>query len=406
MNSKKLIEDIYKEAIRARNIVSRYARRTPIDHSTTFSKIARGTVYLKYENLQRTGSFKIRGALYKIYKLSGKVKGVVAASAGNHAQGVAFASSALSIPSIIVMPETASISKIEATRNYGAKVILHGKIYDEAEIKAREIAREKNYYLVHPFDDIDVIAGQATIAFEILEEINDIDAILVPVGGGGLISGIATVAKKIKPSIKIIGVEPENAPKTYYSLKVGRPVEVEVKPTIADGLATKKLGDITFTVIKDLVDEIVLVSEEDLAHAIYLLLERGKILAEGAGAAPIAALLSSTFDLKGKSIVALISGGNIDLTALYRLVLRGLTAYGRIVTIQGYVYDVPGTLAEITSIIAQYRGNILDVLHDRIAIDAPAWHTSLKIVFEVPSQEASKAIIEELQKRGYKFKIT
>ncbi len=404
-DTRRLAGKIYREAVEARRIVAKHARKTPLDHSSTFSRMSGGHIYLKYENLQKTGSFKIRGALYKVYKVRSKARGVVAASAGNHAQGVAYAASSLGLPSIIVMPETASISKVEATRGYGAQVVLHGRIYDEAEQKALEIAGEKGYAFIHPFDDPDVIAGQGTLALEILEDLRDIDIIVVPVGGGGLISGIAAVFKELSPSTKIVGVEPENAPKFAESLKAGKPVTVEVKPTIADGLATKKPGKLTFQIVSGLVDEVVTVSEDELAHAIYLLLERGKVLAEGAGAAALAAVLSGKVDVKDRKVVALVSGGNIDLTAIYRLLIRGLAGAGRIAAIQGHVPDLPGTLARIAGIIASHRGNIVEVIHDRADMDAPAWHTTLKIIFEAPSLETVKAILRELEKQGYSFQL-
>ncbi len=402
--AKEAIEYIYREARKAREVILRLARRTPLDPSTTFSRIAGARIYLKYENLQKTGSFKVRGALYKVSKLKDKVSGFVAASAGNHAQGVAFAASAFNKRSIIVMPETASISKIEATRSYGAEVVLYGKVYDESEKMALQIAREKGYYFVHPFNDPDVIAGQGTIGFEVIEDLKSVRNIIVSIGGGGLISGIAVVAKKLNPKVRIIGVEPKNAPKLSVSLKKGMPVTVDVKPTIADGLAVKKPGDLTFMLIRDLVDEVVTVEEEEIARAIYLLLERGKVLSEGAGAAPLAAVISNKVKLEGDT-VAVISGGNIDLTHIYRLLLWGLAGNGRIATIHGYVPDVPGTLARITGIIARKRGNIVEVLHDRTDINTPAWHTALRISIEVPSRETVTSILEDLRKEGYHFKI-
>ncbi len=404
-DTRRLAEEIYLEALKAREIVSRHARKTPLDHSSTFSRMSGGHVYLKYENLQKTGSFKIRGALYKVYRVRSQASGVVAASAGNHAQGVAYAARSLGLPSIIVMPETASISKVEATRGYGAQVVLYGKIYDEAEQKAREIAEEKGYAFIHPFDDPHVIAGQGTVALEILEDLSDIDVVVVPVGGGGLISGIAAVFKKLSPSTRIVGVEPENAPKFTESLRAGKPVTVEVRPTIADGLATKKPGNLTFRIVSGLVDKMVTVTEDELAKAIYLLLERGKVLAEGAGAAALAAILSGKVDVEGKRVVALVSGGNIDLTAIYRLLIRGLAGAGRIAAIQGHVPDLPGTLAKIASIIASYRGNIVEVIHDRADMEAPAWHTTLKIIFEAPSLETVDTILKELERHGYRFQL-
>ncbi len=402
----KLVEQVYRKSVEALEVVHKYAHRTPLEHSATFSRITGLNVYLKYENMQKTGSFKVRGALYKVSRVASRVKGVVAASAGNHAQGVAYAARCYGLKAVIVMPETASIAKIEATKGYGAEVILYGRVYDEAEQEARRIAREKGYEFIHAFNDVDVIAGQGTIGHELLEQLPSVDAIVVPIGGGGLISGIASVVKTRKPNVKVIGVEPSHAPKMLASLRAGHPVRIEPKPTIADGLVAKSPGELTYSIVSELVDDIVTVSEEEIAHAIYLLLERCKILAEGAGAVSIAAILSGKVDVeRGRNIVAIISGGNIDLTQLYRVLLRGLCEAGRIVVIEGYAPDTPGTLYRITGVIAKHKGNIIDVIHERTDIHAPAWHTKIVIVVEVPSLNTAKNIVDELSKLGYRFTI-
>jgi threonine dehydratase len=398
-------EEIYERSLEARLVVSSHARKTPIDYSSTFSRLSGSRVYLKYENLQRTGSFKVRGAIYKVSKLARTVRGVVTASAGNHAQGVSYAASVYGLKAVIVMPSTASISKIEATRGYGAEVVLHGSNYNEAESRALEIAREKGYEFIHPFDDLDVIAGQGTIGFEILEDVPDVEAVVVPIGGGGLISGIASVVKRHRPGIKVVGVEPENAPKFAASIREGRIVEVDVKPTIADGLAVKRPGKLAFEVVSELVDDVVTVSEEEIAEAMYLLLERGKVLAEGAGAASLAAVLSGKTGLRGGKLVALVSGGNVDLTAIYRLLLRGLARAGRIASIRGYVPDVPGTLSRISGAVASMGGNIVEVIHERTDMRAPAWHTAIRLVIEVPSKERVREILEALRGMGYSFEL-
>ncbi|MET1101772.1 MAG: threonine ammonia-lyase [Pyrodictiaceae archaeon] len=400
-----IIDEIYKRSVDAVDRIASYIHLTPIEASATFSKMTNSKVLLKYENLQKTGAFKVRGALYKISKLVGKVKGVVAASAGNHAQGVAYAASIYGLSSIIVMPESASISKIEATRGYGAKVILHGRIYDDAEKKAQEIAKETGYEFIHPFDDPDIIAGQATIAHELIKQVGSFDAVIVPIGGGGLISGIAIVVKRLMPGVRVIGVEPENAPKMLESIKSGKPVTITPKPTIADGLATKKPGELTYKIVSELVDEIVTVSEEELAHTIYLLLERGKVLVEGAGAASLAALIYHKVELQGRRVIAIISGGNIDLNALYRVLLRGLAEGGRLARIIGYLPDYPGQLYQVLETIARYRGNILDIFHDRSDVMAPAWHAKVSIIFEIPSKDHLENIIKELRRRGFSFKV-
>ncbi len=398
-----VLERIYNGSKEAERIVSRYAYRTPVEYSETLSKLTGGEVYLKLENLQKTGSFKIRGALYKISKVKDEARGVVTASAGNHAQGVAFASSVFKIPCVVVMPETATITKVESAREYGAEVVLHGKIYDDAEKRAIKISEERGYMLIHPFDDPDIISGQGTIALEIAEQIKDVDAVIAPIGGGGLISGISVVMKSTNPDVEIIGIEPENAPKFAESVKAGKILSVEIKPTIADGLVTKKPGKLTFRIVSKMVDRILTVSENEIAKAIHLLLEKEKILAEGAGAVGVAALLGNKLDVSGKKIAVVVSGGNIDLTAIYRLIIRALADTGRLAVIEGYVPDSPGNLSDVTGVIAKYRGNIIDVSHHREDLKAPAWHTALKIVFEVESQEVVEKILEELRKAGYMF---
>lgn len=401
-----VVEDIYARSLEALDVVRRHAHHTPLDLSRTFSRMTGASVYLKYENLQKTGAFKIRGALYKIYTIHRGARGVVAASAGNHAQGVAYAAQCFGVPAVIVMPVTSTISKVEATRSYGAEVVLHGAIYDEAEAKAREIAREKGYEFIPAFDDPDIIAGQATVAHELLQDLPDVDAVVVPVGGGGLASGIATVLKKRRPKARVIGVEPENVPKFLESLKAGRPVTIRARPTIADGLAVKRPGELTFKIIRELVDDIVTVSEGEISQAIYLLLERAKVLAEGAGAAALAALISGKVPgIAGRKVVAIVSGGNIDLTMLNRVIIRGLRHSGRVVTLYGHTPDFPGVLAEVASILAKHRANILEVLHDRGDPQSPPWHTTLRIIVEVPSRREVGAILAELEEKGYTFTV-
>ncbi len=405
MFSEALWNSIVEDSRRALEVVRGYTHITPLSYSASLSRISGCRVYLKYENLQKTGSFKARGALYKVYTLRGKVRGVVAASAGNHAQGVAYAASMFNMSSVIVMPENASISKVEATQSYGAEVILHGRVYDEAYARALEIARERGYEFVHAFDDPHVIAGQATIAWELLEQMEDFDVILVPVGGGGLIAGVASVLKRVKPSVKIIGVEPEAAPKMKESLKAGKPVVVGPKPTVADGLVTRRPGDMTFQLASNLVDDIVTVGEDDISRAIYMLLERKKTLVEGAGAVGVATLLSGKLKLEDKKVVALLSGGNIDLTVLNRIILRGLAESGKLARITGYIPDYPGQLRKALDVIARNRGNILDIIHDRSDPQTPAWHAKVTIVFETPNTSITRKIVEELEREGFKFHL-
>ncbi len=405
-NARRLLEEVFRKSREAYEVVERFVHRTLVDLSRTFSQLAGCQVYLKYENLQKTGAFKVRGALFKVYNLAKKgIKGVVAASAGNHAQGVAFAARAFGLRAVIVMPTTASIAKVEATRGYGAEVVLHGEVYDDAEAMARKIAEEQGLIMVHPFDDPDIMAGQATIAWELIEQVQDFDAVIVPIGGGGLASGILSVIKSVKPGVKVIGVEPEHAPKMLESIRSGKPVVIQPKPSLADGLVTKRPGELTFTIVSNFIDDIVTVSESEIAMAIHLLLERGKVLAEGAGAASLAALLSGKAKLQGKKVVALITGGNIDATALYRVILKGLLNQGRIAKLRGAVPDVPGSLKRVLEIVAKYRGNVLDIKHDRYEISALPWHAAVEILVEVPSHSVVRRMIEDLRSRGLHFEL-
>jgi len=399
-----LAREVARRSVEALEVIRDYIHRTPVEASSTFTRLSGRKAYLKYENLQKTGAFKVRGALYKLYKLQGKYDGVVAASAGNHAQGVAYAGKIFGFKTVIVMPEGASISKIEATKGYGAEVILAGRVYDETLRVAQEIARERGYALVHAFDDLDIMAGQGTIAHELAEQVEDLEHVIVPIGGGGLISGIASVLHSIKPEVVVHGVEPAAAPKTLEALRHGRPVQIEPKPTIADGLVVKRLGEKTFQIIRELVRGVVTVDEAEIAHAIYLLLERGKVLAEGAGATSLAALLYGKVNSpQGSTNVALISGGNIDLTHLYRIILRGLSREGRLAKIAGYVPDAPGQLRTILDIIASRRGNVIGIFHDRTSQKIPAWHALVTITMEVPNLETVNAILSELEEHGYMF---
>lgn len=408
INVQKLVEEVYNKSKAALEIIGNYIHVTPLDISSTFSGIVGGKVYLKYENLQKTGSFKVRGALFKTYKLYKEgVNGVVAASAGNHAQGVAFAARIFGLKSTIVMPSTTPISKMEATMGYGAEVVVHGNIFDEAEALALRIAKENGYAYIHPFNDIDVIAGQATIAWELLRQVNNIDIVVVPIGGGGLASGIISVLKTVKPSIKIVGVEASAAPKMAKSIAMKKIVQIDAAPSLADGLIVKKVGEITFEIISNIIDDIVLVDESEIAYSMYLLLERAKTLAEGAGASSLAALISGKVkNIKNKNIIALITGGNADLTSIYRVIVSGLLSHGRIAKIYGYVPDMPGTLYKITEVIAKYRCNIVDIKHERFNGKMPPLYTYIEILLEIPSREALNSVIDELYRHGFKFDIS
>ena len=324
-------------------------------------------LYLKPENLQITGSFKVRGSAYKIAKLSEeeKSRGVIACSAGNHAQGVALAATKNGIKSLICLPDSAPISKVEATKGYGAEVCLVEGCYDDAYQKALELKEKEGYTFVHPFNDENVIAGQGTIALEILNELDNIDAIVVPIGGGGLISGIAYTVKQIRPEVKVYGVQAEGAPSMYNSMRDGEIECLSDVLTIADGIAVKQPGDNTFARVKEYVDEIALVSDDEVASAILALIEKQKMIAEGAGAVAVAAVMFDKFDLRGKRVVAVVSGGNIDVTSLSRVIDRGLLKSGRSSSLLIELIDKPGQLKDISRIIADCGGNVTGVHYEK-----------------------------------------
>ncbi|HCG68088.1 MAG TPA: threonine ammonia-lyase [Clostridiales bacterium] len=324
-------------------------------------------LYLKPENLQITGSFKVRGSAYKIAMLSEeeKARGVIACSAGNHAQGVALAASKNGIKSLICLPDSAPISKVEATKGFGAEVCLVEGCYDDAYKKALELKESEGYTFVHPFDDENVIAGQGTIALEVLNDLDDIDAIVVPVGGGGLISGIAYTAKQIRPSVKVYGVQMSGAPSMYNSVRDGKIECLPTVHTIADGIAVKQPGENTFRLVSEYVDDIALVSDDEVASAILALIEKQKMIAEGAGAAAVAAVMFDKFNLKGKRVVSIVSGGNIDVTILSRVIARGLMKSGRSSSLLIELIDKPGQLKDISRIIADCGGNVTGVHYEK-----------------------------------------
>jgi len=399
--------ELWKEIELARDRIRRAIRLTPTVYSDTFSKLTGKEVYLKLENLQKAGSFKIRGAYYKLSRLSPSMRkeGVVAASAGNHAQGVAFASSLLGIPSTIVMPEGASLAKQMATRSYGGEVILFGQDTDEALGHAKKLAERSGMTLIHPFDDERVIAGQGTIGLEILEEVPGAEAIVVPIGGGGLISGISTIVKKRRPKIKVIGVQSAQAPSAYLSLKEKKIVETKVAPTLADGIAIRRVGEITFPIIQKGVDEIVTVQEDEIASAILMLMERKRVVAEGAGAAPLAALLSRRWRIKAKRVVLVISGGNIDVNLLDRIIEKGLTQTGRVIRFAVLLRDIPGSLAKLSDLVAQYGANILHIIHERAAKDIPIGFSKVILVLETRGPDHIQEVKKGLRREGYPLQM-
>lgn len=361
-------------------------------------------LYLKPENLQRTGSFKLRGSGYKIAMLSDeeKAKGVIACSAGNHAQGVALAASKCGIESLICLPDSAPISKVEATKSYGAQVCLVEGCYDDAYNRALELKEEKGYTFIHPFDDENVIAGQGTIALEITKELDDIDAVIVPIGGG-LISGISYTIKSIRPDIKVYGVQAAGAPSMYNSINNGKIECLDSVSTIADGIAVKQPGENTFDLVQHYVDDIALVTEDEIASAILALIEKQKMIAEGAGAVSVAAAMFNKFPLKGKKAVSLISGGNIDVTSLSRVIERGLIKSGRSSSLLIELIDKPGQLREVSRIIAECGGNVTSVLHERNGNTESVNGCYLRIGMETRNYAHVQEIIKALKSSGFKI---
>ena len=361
-------------------------------------------LYLKPENLQITGSFKVRGSAYKIAMLTDeeKKKGVIACSAGNHAQGVALAATKNGIKSLICLPDTAPISKIEATKGFGADVCLVEGCCDDAYQKALELRDEKGYTFVHPFDDENVIAGQGTIALEVLNELDNIDAIVVPVGGGGLISGIAYTVKQIRPSVKVYGVQVKGAASMYNSVHDGKIECLPSVQTIADGIAVKQPGENTFRLVSDYVDEIALVSDDEVASAILALIEKQKMIAEGAGAASVAAVMFDKFNLKGKRVVSIVSGGNIDVTSLSRVIDRGLLNSGRSSSLLIELMDKPGQLKNISRIIADCGGNVTGVHYEKGNTESVNG-CYLRIEMETRDFEHVNLITQSLRSEGFKI---
>ena len=362
-------------------------------------------LFLKPENLQKTGSFKLRGSGYKIATLSEeeKKRGVIACSAGNHAQGVALAASKQGIPSLICLPNGAPISKVEATKSYGAQVCLVNGCYDDAYQKALQLRDEMGYTFVHPFDDEAVIAGQGTIGLEITNDMDDVDAVIVPIGGGGLIAGIAYAIKSIRPSIKVYGVQAAGAASMYNSVKAGQIQGLETVSTIADGIAVKQPGVNTFDLINKYVDDIALVTEDEIASAILTLIEKQKMIAEGAGAVSVAAAMFDKFPIQGKKVVSVVSGGNIDVTSLNRVIKRGLMKSGRSTSLLIELIDKPGQLKDVSRIIADCGGNVTSVHHERAGDTESVNGCYLRIAMETRNYEHVEEITAALKKEGFKI---
>jgi threonine dehydratase len=392
------------DVLDARVRVEETARRTPLDYSHTFSDMTGAEVHLKLETFQRTGSFKIRGATNRIKTLSDEEKsaGVVTASAGNHAQGVALAATKSGVDSTIVMPENAPISKIKATRDYGATVVLHGDDYDEAAEKAHEIEREGGRTYVHAFDDDMVMAGQGTIGLEILEDLPEFDTVVVPIGGGGLIAGVATAVKEQQPDTRVIGVQAEGASSAAQSLQKGELYTLDAVDTIADGIATRSVGKKTFEVIEERVDEVVTVSDSEIAVAVTHLLERAKTLVEGAGAVPLAAMLSGAVEYdEDEVVVPIMSGGNIDLNTLTTVVMRGLVETGRYVKIRTVLKDRPGALDDLLDVISAQQANIYGIQHDRTSRDIAMNAAEVELDLETRGTEHVEELLSALREEGF-----
>ncbi len=362
-------------------------------------------IYLKLENLQRTGSFKERGALNKLLTLTAEERnrGVIAASAGNHAQGVAFHATKLGIRSQIVMPQATPLVKVVSTRGFGAEVILHGANYDEACEEALARCTQQGLTFIHPFDDPVVIAGQGTIGLELLEQVPDLEAVVVPIGGGGLISGMACALKERNPKIRVIGVEPEKLPSMLRAREAGIPITIAPQATIADGIAVRRAGDVTLPLVSRYVDEIVTVDDEEIASAILMLLEQEKTLAEGAGAAALAALLQAKTNLRHRKTAVMVCGGNIDVTLLAKIIERGLVKDGRQLRIRVYLLDRPGALLHLTEILARERANIVETIHNRSYYGVSLAETVIDVTLETRGATHITSISHALSEAGFRF---
>jgi threonine dehydratase len=391
------LDKIYKASHVLRSVI----RKTDLIHAPNIQPDCQ--VYLKTENLQVTGSFKVRGASFMMSQLSEeeKARGVIACSAGNHAQGVALAAAKNGIPALICLPDGAPISKVEATKRYGAEVCMVEGVYDDAYNKALELQKEKNYTFVHPFDNEDVIAGQGTIGLEILDQLPSVDAVVVPVGGGGLISGVAYAIKNLNPNVKVYGVQASGAPSMVKSLQDGAIQKLDSVSTIADGIAVKEPGEHTFAYCSKYVDEMVTVTDDEISAAILALIEKQKLIAEGAGAASVAAVMFHKIPVQGKKVVCLVSGGNIDVTILSRVIKRGLLMSGRTCTMTIELLDKPGQLLNVSRIIAEMGGNVISIHHERANEGSDVNGCFLRITMETKDYAHIEAIRKALTDYGF-----
>lgn len=396
----------YDDIVKAQQTQNKVIRKTNLEFSETFSNMCGANVYLKNEYEQKTGSFKIRGAYYKIKSLTDdeKNKGVVAASAGNHSQGVAFASQIENIPCTIVMPKTASPAKVSATRGYGAKVVLEGTTYDESWAYAQKISEESDSTIIHAFDDSHVIAGQGVIGLEIMEQLPNVDEIYVPIGGGGLAAGIITAVKEKHPHVKIIGVESSAYPAMKTSIENDSLQTVNGAITIADGISVKTPGKLTFQIVKQKIDQIVTVDDSEIINAMFLLMERSKAVVEPAGAVALAYILKHKPEA-GKNVVPILCGGNIDMYLLGQIVSKGLSGMGRMLKISVLLKDKPGALKELVDEISSINVNIVEVIHDRLSSEVNAGSAGVTISLETEDQNQSNELINHLRERNIEFKV-
>jgi len=396
----------YDDIVNAQKAQGDVIRKTSLVFSDTFSQLTGSKVYLKNEFEQKTGSFKLRGAYYKIKNLTEdeKSKGVVAASAGNHAQGVALASAMEKINCTIVMPRNASPAKVAATKEYGAEVVLEGKNYDESWIKAQEIAKTSGAQIIHAFDDPQIIAAQGVIGLEIMEQLPNVDEIYVPIGGGGLAAGILIAVKTKNPNVKIIGVESKSFPSMKNSLDSGKLETVDGGFTVADGISVRTPGKQTFEIIRDMIDKIVLVDDEEIIKTIFLLMERSKVVVEPAGAAGLAYLVSKK-PSPGKNVVPILCGGNVDMYLLGQIVSKGLATMGRMMKIFILLKDKPGALKEVVDELASLSANIVEVVHDRLSSDVHAGTTGVTLSLETENQKHTDQLIQHLKGKHIDFKV-
>ena len=393
-----------EEIVKAKERLANTVHKTKLEKSTTFSDMTGAEIYLKYENQQKTGSFKIRGASNKIAALHerGEIKAAVAASAGNHAQGTAYASSLIGIPATIVMPKSTPIAKVNATRGYGANVVLHGNCYDDSYAKALEIVEKEGATFIAPFDDLEVMAGQGTLGIEILEDLPMADVIITPAGGGGLLAGVAACIKQINPRVKVIGVQAAGAPAIYESFRRKEHYQTDSVGTIADGIAVKCPGTMTVELINKYVDDMVTVTDAEISAAILMLMERTKQVVEPAGATPLAAVLSGKLDIKGKKVACVLSGGNIDVSFIQKIIEVGLVTRERKLKFKTTLLDVPGSLEHLAHALNESNANVVMTQYDRLSAELDPNEVIIHIACEVGGHDHGLKVIKTLKKYGYK----